>query len=119
MGRPVVHFELWSKDPQRVSDFYARVFDWDINHIPEMKYRIVDTKSQGGINGGIMQPQAGPWPGNMTLYVGVDDLAAYRQRIVEAGGKILVEEMEVPGAGAFSLFQDPDGRVLGLWLQKR
>ena len=26
MGRPVVHFELMSKDPARVSEFYAKVF---------------------------------------------------------------------------------------------
>jgi predicted enzyme related to lactoylglutathione lyase len=34
MGRPVVHWELWSKDPQGVADFYARVFDWKVNYHP-------------------------------------------------------------------------------------
>ena len=29
MGRPVVHWELMSKDPAKVSDFYARIFDWN------------------------------------------------------------------------------------------
>ncbi len=32
-----------------------------------------------------------------------------------AGGKVVVEEQEVPGMGAFSLFSDPDGRVMGIW----
>jgi predicted enzyme related to lactoylglutathione lyase len=63
-----------------------------------------------------MKPEGdGPWPGNMTLYIHVDDLAAYRKRIVAAGGKIQVEEQEVPGMGAFTLFTDPDGRMMGLW----
>jgi len=26
-----------------------------------------------------------------------------------------VEEQEVPGMGSFSLFADPDGRVMGMW----
>ncbi len=45
----------------------------------------------------------------------VDDLAAYRKKIVAAGGKIHVEEQEVPGMGTFSLFTDPEGRMMGIW----
>jgi predicted enzyme related to lactoylglutathione lyase len=48
-----------------------------------MNYRLVETGGQGGINGGILKPEReGRWPGNMTLYIDVDDLAAYRERIV-------------------------------------
>ncbi len=117
MGQPVVHWELWSKDPQKVSDFYAKTFGWQIRHMPEMNYHLVETGGQGGINGGIMKPKDGPWPGNMAFYIDVDDLATYCKRITESGGKIIVERMEVPGVGAFALFEDPDGRVLGIWQQ--
>ena len=117
MGKPVVHWEFWSKDPEKVSDFYAKVFDWKIQHIPELNYRMVETGGSG-INGGIMQPdKSGPWPGNMAFYIDVDDLTEYRKRILDAGGKIVVEEQEVPGMGYFSLFADPEGRVLGIWKQ--
>ncbi len=51
----------------------------------------------------------------MTLYILVDDLAAYRKKIVAAGGKIHVEDQEVPGMGRLCLFTDPDGRMMGLW----
>lgn len=119
MGQPVVHWELWSQDPQRVSDFYAKVFAWKVQAIPDLDYRLVDTGGEGGINGGVMKPKRGPWPGNMVFYIDVDDLATYRERIVEAGGKIVVEEMEVPNVGSFALFEDPDGRVQGLWKQLR
>src|SRR2546430_10233731 len=48
-----------------------------------------------GINGGIVKPEReGPWPGNMLFYVLVDDLAAYRRKIVDAGGVIHVEEQD-------------------------
>lgn len=40
-------------------------------------------------------------------------------RLVETGGKIIVEHQEVPGVGALALFEDPDGRVLELWLQNK
>jgi len=100
MGRPVVHWELWTKSRDKISDFYRRVFDWKIEPAPGMEYNIVDTGGQGGINGGIMTPQhEGPWPGNMSMYIDVDDLAAYRHRVKDAGGKILVEDQQVPGMG--------------------
>ncbi len=115
MGNPVVHFELMSQDPAKLSAFYAELFGWKIQHLPEMNYRMVETGGEGGINGGIFKPEpAGPGTGTL-LYVAVDDLAAYRKRIVAAGGKICVEEQQVPGRGAFSLFTDPEGRMLGLW----
>jgi uncharacterized protein len=116
MGRPVVHWELMSKDPAKVASFYEKIFGWKIQHIPEMDYRLVETGGSGGINGGILKPpRPEPWPGNMTFYIDVDDLAAYRKRIVAEGGKIHVEEQQVPGMGFFSLFSDPEGRMLGLW----
>lgn len=118
MGRPVVHWEFWSQDPEKIADFYVKVFDWEVRHIPEIDYRLVEPGGEGGIGGGIMKPQKGPWPGNMAFYIDVDDLATYRQRIEEAGGKIIVEEMEVPEVGSFCLFEDPDGRVLGMWKQQ-
>jgi predicted enzyme related to lactoylglutathione lyase len=115
-GNPVVHWELMSKEPQKVAAFYAKVFDWKVDHRPELNYRVVDTKAGAGINGGIIKPdREGPWPGNMLLYIAVDDLAAYRRKVVEAGGKIHIEEQQVPGMGAFSLFTDPEGRMMGLW----
>ncbi len=117
MGQPVVHWELWSKEPEKVSEFYSLVFDWSIQHIPEMNYRMVETGGEGGINGGILKPQEGSWPGNMVFYINVDDLAPYRDKIVAAGGKVVVEEQQIPGVGSFSLFEDPDGRVLGMWKQ--
>jgi len=119
MGQPVVHWELMSKDPAKVAAFYAGLFGWKVHHRPELNYRIVETGSKEGINGGILKPEReGPWPGNMLFYIAVDDLGAYRKKIVEAGGRIHVEEQEVPGMGSFSLFTDPEGRMNGLWSAK-
>ena len=90
MGSPVVHWELMSKDPAKVAAFYKKIFDWKIEHRPEMNYRIVDTGGGMGINGGIVKPDR----------------------------KIHVEEQKVPGMGKFSLFTDPEGRMMGLWKTK-
>ena len=117
MANPVVHWEMWSEDPERASAFYSKVFSWNIRAIPEMDYHFAESGGDSGIGGGIMKPKAGPWLAKMTMYIDVDDLAVYREKIVEAGGKIIVEQVDMSGVGSLSLFEDPDGRVIGLWKQ--
>ena len=115
MGKPVVHWEFWSKSPGQLADFYRELFDWNIQDIPDLNYHMIETGSDSPLTGGIMQPDEGEWPGNMALYVDVDDLAHYREKIIAAGGSILVEDQEIPGMGRLCLFTDPDKRVCGLW----
>jgi predicted enzyme related to lactoylglutathione lyase len=117
MGCPVVHWEFWSEDPSKIGEFYRDVFDWDIRHVPELDYHVVASGGKGGIGGGIMKPKQGPWPAKLSMYIQVEDLDAIGRKIRGAGGKLLMEGMDVPGVGTFSLFEDPDGRVLGIWKQ--
>ena len=118
-ANPVVHWELMSKQPEKVANFYAKLFGWKATHVPEINYRIVDTEAGAGINGGIVKPdKPEPWPGHTVLYIAVDDLAAYRKKVEAAGGKIHVKEQKVPKMGKFCLFTDPDGRMMGLWKAK-
>ena len=57
MGNPVVHWELVSKHPEKVSKFYAKLFGWKVKHVPEWNYRVVATAGTGGIDGGIVKPK--------------------------------------------------------------
>ena len=119
MGLPVVHFEMMSNDPAGVSAFYAKIFGWKVKHMPQLNYRTVETGSKDGINGGIFKPEReGPWPGNQIFYVAVEDLSKMNRRIEAAGGKVHVEQQEVPGMGWLALFTDPEGRMNGLWKPK-
>lgn len=67
MSNPVVHWEFWTRQADEVSEFYRKAFDWQIQHIPEMNYSMVQT-GEGGTAGGIFVPDDGPLPGNMALF---------------------------------------------------
>jgi len=115
----LVWFEIPADDVGRAKSFYNKLFGWKIKNMPEINYRIVETGGEGGINGGILKPdREGPWPAQLLFYILVDELAPYRKKIQAAGGKIHVEEQEVPGMGWLSLFTDPEGRMMGLWKAK-
>ena len=108
MGRPVVHWELMSKDPAKVSAYYEKLFDWKIQHMPEINYPIVDTRGEGGI----LKPEhEGPWPANILFYICRRRPCGLSEKVVAASGEIHVEEQQVPGMGAFSVFTDPEGRM--------
>lgn len=113
MGRPVVHFEIGVGNTSRSRDFYAELFSWTIR-TDGSEYGLVDTEAGEGINGGLMQTPEG-LPAYVTLYVGVDDLDRYLQRVEELGGKTVTEPMTVGAMGSFAMFTDPDGNLIGLF----
>ena len=117
MARPVVHFEFWTRQKDAVVAFYRSVFDWDIQTMPMPDGTGYDMVMAGGdgIGGGIFEPAPGPVPAKTALYIDVPALAPALERIRAAGGTVLVERQDVPGMGAIALFQDPEGRVNGLW----
>ena len=68
---PVVHFEIPAEDKKRMSDFYSKVFGWQMQQLgPDMgEYIVVSTtetdgngrpKTPGAINGGFYQKTEDP-----------------------------------------------------------
>jgi predicted enzyme related to lactoylglutathione lyase len=118
MSNPIVHFEMWSPDPARATQFYTSVFDWKINYTPQLSYWLVDAgefSGAGGINGGMFKPQPGELPAKIALYVQVDDVGAYIEKAKAAGAKVLVGETEIPGVGWSAILLDPEDRAFGLF----
>lgn len=112
------HIEIPSTDPERTKSFFGDVFGWTFQDVPlgsDGTYTLYMT-GEGGIGGGIWNPPEG-MPRQMVNYIWVEDLAPIRKKAEKAGGKVLLEEQEVPGTGWFSLIADPDGNVFGAWKQ--
>lgn len=115
MGNPVVHFEIGAEDVARAREFYARLFDWQIDVGPS-GYGAVRTGSGDGIGGGIMPTPDGR-PAWVTFYVAVDDLEKHLALAEELGGRRIMGPTPIDGMGSFAIFADPDGNVLGLFTE--
>ena len=113
MGNAVVHFEIGASDLNKSRTFYSELFGWDIDVGP-IGYGQIDNGSDEGIKGGMMQAPNGS-PPYVAFYVGVDDLEKYLERAETLGGKHLVGPMPIGDMGAFAMFTDPDGLVIGLF----
>lgn len=114
MAHAVVHFEIGGPDDQRLADFYADLFGWGMNPIPEAGYTLVDTRGGAGINGGVgLSPDGAP---SVTFYIETDDLQAALDKINLLGGKTQTSITELPGMVTYAKFSDLDGLVIGLVL---
>lgn len=113
MGRPVVHFEIGSNDAGRLERFYTELFDWEVDAQNFGGYHLVEASEESGIGGGIMQTREGV-PPYLTIYVEVDDLEGHLRKAEALGGERVVPPTPIPGVGAFAMFKDPDGNVIGL-----
>jgi predicted enzyme related to lactoylglutathione lyase len=120
MGR-VIHFEIHAADTDRAERFYTEVFGWSAQRIGgPVDYRLLTTGSddRAGINGAILE-RRGPAPGDgdpVNAYVctiGVDSIEETERAVPAAGGRQVVDRMEVPGVGLLSYFKDPEGNVFG------
>ena len=91
---PVVHFEIYADDPDKLVQFYSSLFDWSIERMPGMDYRLIKTvetnakgmpSQAGGINGGILKRPAG-YEGRAGInYVNVESLEVAIERAQKLG----------------------------------
>ena len=112
MGNRITHFEIGAADKQQLVSFYRDLFGWRMDEVAE-GYTMVDTQAGEGINGGIGRSSDGtPW---VAFYVGDPDPEGLLARAQAAGGGgTVVPVTEIPGFGAFAMFKDPDGNLVGI-----
>ncbi len=120
---PVVHFEMPAKDRQRVSDFYSKVFGWNMVQMgAEMgNYLIAQTtetdennmaKTPGAINGGFWESKQDDDVPHIVLQV--ENVEESMEAIKTQGGEILDGPMDIPGIGKFVMFKDSEGNRVGM-----
>jgi len=110
MGDPVVHFEILGTDGAKLQDFYRRLFNWQIDVMPEFGYGMTRAGGDKGIGGGVGTAEKSL----VTVYIEVDDIQGKLDEVVKAGATIEMPVTEMPGVVTFAQFVDPAGNVVGL-----
>lgn len=112
----VVHFEIYTDDPERVRGFYQDVFGWQIKKWEgPNEYWLITTgkEEEPGINGGLLRPREGQSAGTINT-INVPSLDQFIQKIEQRGGIICVPKMAIQGIGWLAYAQDPEGNVFGI-----
>lgn len=121
---PVVHFEMPFDDTDRVSDFYSKVFGWEMNKLGEemSNYILAGTadtddnrmiKNPGQINGGFF-PKSEQSGDRTLITIQVEDLKDSMEMVKKNGGKVLHEPVVIQGIGLYVAIEDTEGNRVSL-----
>jgi predicted enzyme related to lactoylglutathione lyase len=112
-SRPI-HFEIPAADMDKLAEFYTEVFGWTSSHwqggIPYV-FLMTGGESTGGADGAVMPKGEMQYVANT---IGVADLKSLVDKVISAGGSILMPPEEIPGVGLFSYGIDPAGNIFGM-----
>lgn len=105
--------DLRTSDPEKAKAFYTELLGWTIYPQPMGEF----TYDMFGVNevpfGGITPLEPGESeagvPAHWISYVGTPDVDATAKKVVELGGTIVMEPMDIPTVGRFAVATDPTG----------
>jgi len=112
VGRPVIYFDIGCKERDKTQAFYTKLFDWQPVEGDENTV-MLDTGTDEGIQGAVTA--LGHEPHNyVMIYIEVDDIPAYLEKVESLGGETLIPKTEISDGVHFAWFADPEGTMMGL-----
>jgi hypothetical protein len=106
--------ELMTKDPSSAVAFYASLFDWKTEPFGDNYTLFMNGDRPAGGVMAIDDEQMGPVPPNWSIYIAVDDCDAIHDRVVDAGGQVIMPTETIPEVGRMAVVTDPQGAVFGI-----
>jgi predicted enzyme related to lactoylglutathione lyase len=110
----ICYIEMPTSDISRSSDFYKKVFGWNIRKRGNGSIAFDDTTGQVSGTWVLGRPPAAK-PG-LLFYVMVDSVASTLDSVVANGGEI-VQPIGADAPEITARFRDPGGNVIGLYQQ--
>ncbi len=111
-----IWLDLASSDAAGSREFYGKLFGWDVEVNTDPQYGGYALAKVGGKDvAGIGPKQMAEAPTAWTIYVGTKDADDTVKKTTAAGGKVIVEPMQVGPQGRMVVIQDPAGAYIGVW----
>jgi uncharacterized protein len=108
----ICYIEIPATDIARSSEFYGRIFGWNIRKRGDGSTAFDDGVGEVSGTWVLKRPPADK-PGLM-VYIMVDDAAATCKAVIAAGGEI-VQPIGADAPEITARFRDPAGNVIGLY----
>jgi predicted enzyme related to lactoylglutathione lyase len=110
------YIEFPATDIEATKRFYHQVFGWDFQDYGPGYTSFHDGRLAGGFNSEAQPARAGAGKSTrgplVVLYA--SSLPETKQKVIDAGGKIVRDIFEFPGGQRFH-FSDPNGNELAVW----
>ena len=110
----ICYLEIPTTDVARSSDFYGKVFGWNIRKRGDGALAFDD--AVGEVSGTWVTGRAPASQPGLLLYVMVDSVARTLEAVVASGGEV-VQPIGADAREITARFRDPGGNVIGLYQQ--
>ena len=114
MGQPVMQWQIVTKNPERLTQFYTALFGWRSDANNALGYRRIDTESKHGI-GGVIWPAPPEAHGFVQLFVEVDDVPEAVSKAGSLGAAIIIPPQKLPDGDELAILHDPEGIPFGIY----
>jgi uncharacterized protein len=110
----IVWHDLVSTEVDKAKSFYTKLLGWELEvwKPGEMDYPMITANDMQ--HGGFVQAPEGV-PSHWLAHVVVDDADAAASRAKAAGGKLLMDPMDIAEVGRMITIADPQGAVISLF----
>lgn len=107
--------DMGARDLNSVTRFYTQLFGWETADQGEEAGHYTIVSKQGKQVAALSPMQEGGGPPHWATYFNVADADETARRVEQAGGKVLMDPMDVMDAGRMAVFADPTGAVFSIW----
>ena len=105
-------------DPQAAARFYSDLFGWQIEDVmpPDASGSYLIGRLRGGDVAAIAGPSDSTAPrAEWDTYIWVENADDTAAKVWAAGGRVVMEPFDVPGAGRMAVFLDREGASFRVW----
>jgi uncharacterized protein len=108
-------------DPQAAVEFYSGLFGWDFEDVmpPGSAGRYYIARLRGGDVAAVgSAPEGGPPMAVWNTYIWVQSADEAVSKVLDAGGRVMMDPFDVMNAGRMAACMDPEGAAFCLWQAK-
>ena len=108
-------------EPEAAVGFYSGLFGWEFEDVmpPDSEGKYFIARIRGGDVAAVGSiPEGAPPIAMWNTYVWVESTDQTASKVLDAGGKALMEPFDVMDAGRMAVFADPEGAAFCVWQAK-
>jgi len=109
MASPVMQWQILTKQPKKLEEFYSKLFGWSVSSDNALGYARVDTNSKEGISGGFWPIGEKEGHSMVQLFIRVENVKAHVKKAEQLGARVVIPPQALPDGDEMAVVVDPDG----------
>jgi predicted enzyme related to lactoylglutathione lyase len=106
-------------DPEAAVAFYSGLFGWEFKDAMPAGGNYFIARLRGGDVAAVgSQPEGGPPTAVWNTYILVESADEAAAKVLDAGGRVVMDPFDVMDAGRMAVFTDPEGAAFCVWQAK-